>query len=255
MRCLLGAVVAMVLATSGARAEDTPPEGAPDDDTDGNKTVIVPPGPGVTVVAPTPGGGKVTAKGCTEVKVEGAPTVIVEDSTKCAPYKPYNPPEKVRIVYVYDKPPRARFAPDGSRSGLIVFGAIFHAIGSLFAWAPANAAPNDRAWALMLYTANMALAPTAARLYVGSTASGVAYATAISASIVTGYLVETHASERERAGATTVLGFLAPAFLGVMSLATTPHREDLPKEKSSTSVGVVPVVGPNSVGGAAVGMF
>lgn len=248
----------------------------------GGTTVVAPPGGGVTVVAPTAGGGTVTAHGCAVVQVEGSPAVVqgvggsVTD-TACAPYQPADAPAP-KIIYVHDRP---RFAPDGGRSTLLALGAVAQGLGSLVlgAWyaqsmqdehyecmnekgrvysggsyayqdyaSVKKACGSAGAWgSLAIYTANMAFAPTAASFQVGATKRAWIFAGAITASIAAGKLVDMNDEKDGWRGVGlggAILGFVVPATLGIVALATTPHREDLQETKpdaSLTNFGIAPV--------------
>ncbi len=197
-------------------------------------------------------------------------------------HQPYQAPP--RIIYVYGK---QRYAPDAARTGLIVLGALTQGVGSIFLGrfyverlhsehcgrryqydstgtreVSSGNCLSSALGPLAIYTATMAFAPTAARFAVGANQSGWIYAGAITASIAIGKVVDSNDSSSNGFGlASFVFGFVAPVALGIVSLASTPHREDLApsKEASVTNVGLAPIADKkNGVTGATValgGMF
>lgn len=117
------------------------------------------------------------------------------------------------------------------------YAAVKQACGSAGAWA-----------SLAIYTANMAFSPTLASFHVGATKRGWIFAGAITASIAAGKIIDMRDQDDGWNGVGTggaILGFVIPATLGIVALATTPHREDLqetkPETASFTNFGVAPV--------------
>ena len=111
-----------------------------------------------------------------------------------------------------------------------------------------KACGSSGAWgSLAIYTANMAFAPTAASFQVGATKRAWIFAGAITASIAAGKLVDMNDEKDGWRGVGlggAILGFVVPATLGIVALATTPHREDLRETKpeaSFTNFGIAPV--------------
>lgn len=120
------------------------------------------------------------------------------------------------------------------------------------------------AWgSLAIYTANMAFAPTAASFQVGATKRAWIFAGAITASIAAGKILDMTGDDRDGhrgvAWGGAVFGFVIPATLGIVALATTPHREDLqetkPESASFTNFGIAPVGdGKHGVTGASLAL-
>lgn len=280
---LAGLVLAPLLVPAVARAD---------------AAVVAPPGSDLKVSVPTAGGGTVTASGCTAVTVQGSDAVVKGDGTVadsvCAPYAPPDPTP--RIVFVDARP---RFAPDPGRSALITLGALTQAIGSLAigGWyldtmqseasrcrstgvTPYTAGGFAEYWAsherrneecgaagafgpLALYAGTMALAPTAASFYVGATRRAWVLSSVIATSIAVGKALDLRDREAwDSVGlGGAIFGFVVPATLGIVALATTPHAEDLGIEKgkdgkaSLQQLAVAPVGDRrNGLTGATVGL-
>jgi hypothetical protein len=272
--------------TSGS--ETPPPAPTPPAPTSQTTTVVAPAdGPGVTVVAPTPQGGTVTASGCRSVTVTGSPTVVDASGQPLCPFKPAEP--EIRYVYV-DRDPRPKFAPDPGRSASIALGAVALGVGSLMLggwYASSVSADYDQCrmdhartvtsngysysdygssyggcratggiGPLVAYTALMSFAPTIPRFAVGANTSGWVYTAVIATSIGIGKIFDASDSSVHDVGAAgAIFGFVLPATIGIVALATTPHREDLePKHGPSIEgVGFAPVRAPT--GGTNGAMF
>ncbi len=240
-------------------ADDDAIDGAAKAASDDSTTVVGAPGSrGVTVVAPTAHGGTVVARDCKSVTVTGSPTLVDASGQPLCPFKPPEP--EVRIVYV-ERDPRPKFAPDPERGGAIALGAVALGIGSIVlgGWYASSvgsdydacqmAHPIQRTTAygtytdynsytgcrasgglgaLSLYTALMSFAPTLPHFVVGDSTNGWIWSAVIASSIGLGKLVDmADSSVRDVGTGGALLGFVLPATLGIVALATTPHREDL----------------------------
>lgn len=259
-------LVLLSLAAPAAAEVDVPPSEDPPAPAPAppSTTVVAPPGSGVTVVAPTPGGGKVTASGCTAVQVEGGTTIVKPADASvadvaCAPYAP--PDTAPKIVFV-ESPNRPAFAPDPSRTGLIVLGALGTSLGGAITGLWYLSAHHDERWRMhdgtpswipwTAYTLTMALSPIAASLHVGATARGLGFGAAIASSIVV-----SKAFDVDRDASAVIFGFVVPTTLAVVALATTPHAEDLAPRKKGVleQIAVAPVADKtHGLTGATVGV-
>jgi hypothetical protein len=289
---LLAAASLLVAAPRAFAGDDPAPEDEPNADGaptaapkagDTPTTVIAPPGSdGVTVVAPTAHGGTVVGQGCRSVTVTGSPTVVEAGAQPLCPFKAPEP--EIRYVYV-ERDSRPRFAPDVERGAAISLGAIALGVGSIFlgAWyvnsvsdeyhACENAhwSANGGSWnygdsgchatggigPLLAYTGLMSFAPTLARFSVGDTKGGWIFSAAIASSIALGKIIDASSSDVHDLGSGGfLLGYLVPATLGIVALATTPHREDLVENKGArvSGVSVVPVTGKTGTTGGMVAL-
>jgi hypothetical protein len=254
-------------ARAGEPAADSAEADAPASPKPASTTTVVadPDGPGVTVIAPTARGGTVVARGCGSVTVTDSPTVVDARGQPLCPFKPPEP--EVRYVYVevpveVERRARPKFAPDSERGGAIVIGALAISIGALgvgswyansvhddvAACKMAHATPhtsNGYTYSdygegysgcsasggigpLLAYTSLMSFAPTLGHFVVGSTTRGWVYATVIASSIAFGKVLDASTSGVNDVGTGGMLfGFIIPTTLGIVALATTPHREDL----------------------------
>lgn len=233
----------------------------------GGTTVVqtTPGSGGVTVVAPTAGGGTVTATGCSTVVVQGNPTLVGPNGGPCPTYAPYQP-YSAQPVYA----PVPRYAPDPDRKAALLASTIFFGVGTGVAgivyliqhsndgpyqpgytdtsgvYHSGGYAPADPARArasLMTYGAILTLTPSIPRFVVGDTTKGLIFTGLRVASFATAALVDWGDKDDTKWQGPFLLGFAAPLTLGIIDLATTPHREDLiEKEKEGvTGVGVAPL--------------
>jgi len=238
----------------------------------GSTTVVAPPGSGgVTVVAPTPGGGSVTASGCATVVVNGSPTLIGPGGMPCptsgapqypnyAPYSgtPYAPPPTMPYYDV-----RPRYAPDPDRKAAQIGASIGFGVGAGIAGImymvqyseeqdrcrygryvqysdgtssyerQDNCGGGARA-SLITYGAIVTFLPSLPRFVVGDTTKGLIYTGLRGAAFATAALVDWGDDGDTKWQGPFLLGFVAPITLGIIDLATTPHREDLvEKEKAA----------------------
>lgn len=293
MRALVPALVLLTIPAISHADEPTPPPAAsaPAPASSGSTfvppgvTVVAPPGsagvtvvappqsPGVTVVAPTAQGGTVTAQGCQSVTVQGQPAVI--DPGAPCPYQPYQPPPP-QIIYI-ERDPRPKFRPDHGRSAAIALGALTQGIGSLLTLSlylkatdhysctytsspysshcdQSNAVPE-----LLLYSGLMTLAPAIPRLVVGDGKGAAFFSLGIVASIAMGKVMDASDKKFSEPGAGFALfGFVGAAAIGIVELATTPHREDLEPKKSGPSIegfSAAPLADARGTHGMTVGML
>jgi hypothetical protein len=238
--------------------------------TPGTTTVVAPPASGgVTVVAPTPGGGSVTASGCSTVVVNGSPTLIGPGGMPCpasgypnyAPYSPYAAPPPTMPYYDV----RPRYASDPDRKAAQIGASIGFGVGGgiagimyLVQWGEERDRCNNYRYvrysdgttqmekddsgcekgaarmSLIAYGTIVTFLPSLPRFVVGDTTRGLIYTGLRGASFATAALVNWGDDGDTRWQGPFLLGFVAPITLGIIDLATTPHREDLAeKEKAA----------------------
>lgn len=201
------------------------------------------------------------------------PAASTAPTTPTAPPSTATPtpedPAKTMLLR-FEAPPQ--FAPDGTRTGLIVAGAIGQALGGaltggwLVATSPeesrcqryAAECPKIGSWLpLLAYTSTMMLSPVAASLHVGAYKRSLLFSGAIFATILTSRFVDPDLRKTGYVGLEGVLlGFVAPTAIGIVALATTPHAEDLaPRKGPIEQVAVLPVAdSKHGVTGATIGV-
>jgi hypothetical protein len=180
------------------------------------------------------------------------------------------PPSAKTTLLRFEAPPQ--FAPDGTRTGLVIAGAIGQALGGaltggwLVAASPQESrcqryaveCPKIGSWLpLLAYTSTMMLSPVAASLHVGAYKRSLLFSGAIVATILTSRFVDPDLRKTGYVGLEGVLlGFVAPTAIGIVALATTPHAEDLAPHKGPIEqVAVLPVAdSKHGVTGATVGV-
>lgn len=278
---LAAAMVVAAVVTPAARADDRPTDATTVDPatlpaptppgTPGTTTVVAPPGSGgVTVVVPTPGGGSVTASGCSTVVVNGSPTLIGPGGAPCptmAPYQPYAPPPPFYDI-------RPKYAPDPDRKAAVIASSIGFGVGGgvsgimyLVQWGqdrddcrgeyvrrtdgtygyepdPSACRGGGSRTSLITYGAIMTFVPSLPRFVVGDTTKGLVYTALRGVSFATAALVDWGRDGDTEWQGPFLLGFAVPVTLGIIDLATTPHREDvIEKEKVATTgiKGVSPI--------------
>jgi hypothetical protein len=221
----------------------------------------------VTVVAPTAGGGQVTASGCSTVIVAGQPTLVTETGAPCPlqPYRPYQP-----YMAGYDRP---RYARDPDRTAALIGASVGFGVGTAVAgimYLVQQSDENDhcgrvrRVWnydtrdyrteidnskcgaaraSLLTYGAIVTFTPSLPRFVVGDTSKALIYSGIRAASFATAALVDWGENDSTKWQGPFLLGFAVPVTLGIIDLATTPHREDLEEEQRTgiRGVGAVPV--------------
>jgi hypothetical protein len=266
--------LALTLGSSLALAQ-TEEKPADSNSQGGGTTVNAPPGSGgITVVAPTAGGGTVTASGCSTVVVNGAPTLIGPGGAPCpasypgyAPYSPYAAPPPTMPYYDV----RPRYAPDPERKAAVIGSAIGFGVGGGIAGImylvqydeerdncrgyrtvrysdgttrvePDNSCSGGSARAsLITYGAIVTFMPSIPRFVVGDTTKGLIYTGLRGASVTTAALVNWGEDGDTRWQGPFLLGFVVPVTLGIIDLATTPHREDLVEKEKTGVTGMAPV--------------
>lgn len=251
--------VALLVAEGGALADDRQTGPTPVDSTaPASTTVVAPPNSGgVTVVVPTAGGGTVTATGCSTVVVNGAPTLVSPTGAPCPlpAYQPYQPYASGPAPY-YDV--RPKYAPDPDRKAAVIASAIGFGVGGAVAGVMylvqysddysrcrsghyVNYSDGTGRWekdesacggggsraSLLTYGAIVTFLPSLPRFVVGDTNRGLVYTGLRGASFATAALVNWGNNSETSWQGPFLLGFVVPLTLGIIDLATTPHREDL----------------------------
>lgn len=229
--------------------------------------MVAPPGSGgVTVVVPTAGGGTVTASGCSTVVVNGAPTLVAPSGAPCPlpAYQPYSPYAAPTTPY-YDVKPK--YAPDSDRKAALIASSIGFGVGgavsgimylvqyaeddsncgnhyvtysdgtSHYEPVTSGCGHTGSRTSLLTYGAIMTIVPSLPRFVVGDTTKGLIYSGLRGLSVATAALVDWGDNGDTRWQGPFLLGFVAPVTLGIIDLATTPHREDL-AEKVTAKPGV-----------------
>lgn len=85
---------------------------------------------------------------------------------------------------------------------------------------------NSGVASLVLYDATMTFVPSIPRWVAGDTTGALGYTAARAASVLVGTLVD-YGNGPDAWLGPFALGFMVPVALGIVDLATTPHREDL----------------------------
>jgi hypothetical protein len=259
---------ALLVVASAASADERPP--TPVAPPLGSTTVVAPPGSGgVTVVAPTPGGGTVTATGCTSVVVNGSPTMVAPGGGPCPTYAPYQPYQPAYGPPGYGQPTygqpmyaeRPRYARDPDRTGAVIASSVVFGVGagiagliylvqyntescstaydtaSGYSTSCSSNHTNART-ALLTYGAIVTLTPSIPRFVVGDTTKGLIYTAIRGGAFATAALVN-WGDKSDSWTYPFLLGFVVPITLGIVDLATTPHREDVEAQKAGIT-GVTP---------------
>jgi hypothetical protein len=267
-RAFAGTVALVLSLAHAASAGDRRTDGAAVDSSGaGSTTVVAPPGSGgVTVVVPAAGGGTVTAAGCSSVVVNGAPTMVTSTGAPCPlpAYQPYTPPP----APYYDA--RPRYARDPDRTGALIGASIGFGVGASVAGmvyliqrseessrcsygsyaepAPSGSTsggyvPDTTACSgggsrasLLTYGAIVTFVPSLPRFVVGDNTKGLVYTGLRGVSFAAAALVDWGGDSDTRWQGPFLLGFVAPITLGIVDLASTPHREDLEKKLATPGV-------------------
>lgn len=270
-RAFAGTFAFVLAFAHGAFADDRQTDGAAEDSNGANgTTVVAPPGSGgVTVVVPTAGGGSVTASGCSSVVVNGAPTMVTSTGAPCPlpAYQPYTPPAPTPY---YDA--RPRYARDPDRTGALIGASIGFGVGAAVSgvmYLVQHSEESDRCKygtyvygadgggyvkdstacsgggsraSLLTYGAIVTFLPSLPRFVVGDSTKGLVYTGLRGVSFATAALVNWGSDSDTKWQGPFLLGFVAPVTLGIIDLATTPHREDLEKQVARPGVtSVAPV--------------
>lgn len=241
--------------------------------TPGTSTVVAPPGSeGVTVVTPTADGGSVTAVGCRLVTVSGTPTYVLADGSPCpqyAPYAPYRQESPIAQRTYVDS--RARYARDTDRSTALIASAVTFGVGgaatgvaylvkstegdscsyvydSSGKYVSSTCQHASAISEYVMYSAVVGLTPSIPRFVVGDTTRALIYTGIRSASLLTAGLVNWGNGDSSWEGP-FLLGFVVPVTLGIIDLATTPHREDVEARAETAGIkGVAPVALADATG-------
>ncbi|MDI1449235.1 hypothetical protein [Polyangium sp. 6x1] len=263
------AMLAWFLAAPAVSAEEPPleplPPGAPlppniVQHPDGRTTVTRTPEEGVDVHAQT-SAGTVHAYECGRVDVDPRSNQAEASHGACPlphalPY-PYPYPAAPPPAYAYPPPPpppaiaprklKPRYAPDPARRGALIASSIIFGLGTVTTGAAylislgVNAAcgatdgcvePSKSP--LYAMGAILTITPSVPRFVVGDWGKGLLYTALRGGSFAAGTMIEwddpTHLVP-------LTFAFLAPLTLGIVDLATTPHREQLEAKKQSTATG------------------
>ncbi|MRG91278.1 hypothetical protein [Polyangium spumosum] len=270
------AALACFLAAGAASAQVPPPPleplppGAPlppniVQHPDGRTTVTRTPEQGVDVHAQTPDGA-VHAYGCGRVDVDPRATPPSPSAAQrgpcplphASPY-PYAPPP----TYVYPPPPppppaapglpglrkqKPKYAPDPGRKGALIASSIIFGLGtattgaayiiSLGASAACDASEacnvEPSKSALYAMGAILTITPSVPRLVVGDWGKGLLFTALRGGSFAAGTMIDW--DDKSHLVPVT-FAFLAPLTLGIVDLATTPHREQLEAKKQRAAGG------------------
>lgn len=233
---------------------------APDGSVDVHRT----PDQGVDVHAQTEAG-TVHAYSCSRVQLDpktaNGGTAVVQPCPQAAPspypygYYPYPPPAYYALpayyypAPVYAPPPRrSRYAPDAARTGALIASSLAFGLGTAAAggaYAASTMAPacsdlytygsdydscqaHPSKAALWTMGAFMTVTPSIPRYVMGDVGMGVLFTALRGGSFAVGALPDWKDS-------TYVLpvtfAFIIPVTLGIVDLATTPHREQMEKRE------------------------
>ncbi|MDI1476115.1 hypothetical protein [Polyangium sp. y55x31] len=224
---------------------------------DGRTTVTRTPEEGVDVHAQT-SAGTVHAYECGRVDVDPrgtTPTAAPHGACPLPHASPYPYPYMPPPAYAYAPPPppppparkqKPRYAPDPGRRGALIASSIIFGLGTATTGAAyvisfsVNAAcsatevcgvePSKSA--LYAMGTILTITPSVPRFVVGDWGKGLLYTALRGGSFVAGTMIEW--------GDPTYLvpvtfAFLAPLTLGIVDLATTPHREQLEAKKKNAA--------------------
>lgn len=110
---------------------------------------------------------------------------------------------------------------------------------------------------LIAYAGPMSFAPAIHRFVVGASTSGWVISAAIAGSIALGKLLDATTSGVNDVGAGgAIFGFIIPTPLGIVALATTPHREELVEKNGkprALGFSLTPIVNRGGASGGIVG--
>lgn len=265
----LASSLVALLGSPSAQAQERVPDSH---DGGGSTVVTAPPGSGgVTVVAPTPGGGTVVASQCSQVIVNGAPTYVTPTGEPCPQYAPYQPYGRQPV---YDQ--RPRYARDPERTGALIASSVVWGVGTMVAgvtylvqkatddcssvydssgyYTGTNCTDRSATGALITYGAIVSITPSIPRFVVGDTSKALIYTGLRGASVLIASVVDWGDNDATSWQMPFILGFAAPIALGIVDLATTPHREDLDEKAAQargvTSIAPVPVADRRGTHGA-----
>jgi hypothetical protein len=230
---------------------------------DGGVTVTRTPQQGVDVHAQTESG-TVHAWGCSKVTVDpstAAPAPAAAPAPYGAPppcpayYMPYPAYPYAPYYQPFQPPPKPRYAPDAGRTGALIASSILFGLGTaaagtgyLLSTVPGGcpvmdgnscqASPSTPA--LLAMGAFLTLPPSMPRFVVGDVGMGLLYTGLRGASFAAGAFIPWKDN-------TYVLpvtfAFVVPMTLGIIDLATTPHREQVEAKDHPAAVAKITLTG------------
>ena len=222
---------------------------------DGTVSVGRTPEQGVDVHANTPSG-TVHAYGCNRVDVDPRTRTALPPAP--CPYAAYPvaypvvyPQYQPTYVYPYPTPPhrKPKYAPDGARTGALIGSSLVFGVGTLAAGsAYVSSVTRDRhdhgRPALYAMGAIMTVSPSVPRYVVGDVGMGLLLTALRGGSFALGAFVDW---KDESYTLPVTLAFVIPVTLGIIDLATTPHREQLePKKPADTAKVRLQSLGPTA---------
>lgn len=264
--CFSMTAFALLFATGNALAQDPPPwfEPAPPDaplpptvtpNPDGTVTVTRTPEEGVDVHATTTAG-TVHAYGCNRVDVD--PNARGQGHPGPCPLAHFPPPPPPgwappppRLMYPPLKNPaqamKPRWAPDPGRRNALIASSIVFGLGTVTAGTAytfsvlSSAVCSDRlsTWctepskpALFALGAFLTVPASIPRFVVGDYGKGILYTALRGGSFAVGTLVDWNDPTYL---VPITFSFIAPLTLGIIDLATTPHREQLEGQRAQAA--------------------
>jgi hypothetical protein len=172
---------------------------------------------------------------------------------------------------------RPHFRPDPGRGAAIALGALTQGIGSLLTMSlylkaaghysctytsnpyGSHCEQSSGIPELLLYSGVMTIAPAVPRLVVGDAKAAAFFSLGIVASIATGKMIDASGKKFDDPGSGFALfGFVGAAAIGIVELATTPHREDLEPKKQGPSIegfSAAPLADARGTHGMTMGML
>lgn len=244
---------------------------------DGSVAVTRTAGGGVDVHAQT-AAGTVHAYGCDRVELDartatGAPPPPCSVMPYAYPYPLYYP-YPVLAPYTYAPPPlprpKPKYAPDAARTGALVASSVVFGLGTAITggaflvsvlkrsettcdtWgtgACTTSRPEPNTTALYAMGGLMTFTPSLPRYVVGSVGLGLLFTALRGGSFAAGAFVDW----KDKSGAVpATFAFVIPLALGIVDLATTPHREQLegraqPAARRKPSPVELAGVGPSAI--------
>lgn len=233
---------------------------------------------GVDVHAQT-AAGTVHAYGCDRVELDartatGAPPPPCSVMPYAYPYLPHDYPYPVLAPYAYPLPtlprPKPKYAPDPARTGALVASSVVFGLGTAITggaffvsvlkrsettcdtWgtgACTTSRPEPNTTALYAMGGIMTVTPSIPRYVVGSVGLGLLFTSLRGGSFAAGAFIDW----KDKSGAVpATFAFVIPLALGIVDLATTPHREELegrpqPAARRKPSPVELAAVGPSAI--------
>lgn len=248
-RCFFVTLSAVLLATRGAFAQEPPPwfePAAPETplppnimpNPDGTVTVTRTPEQGVDAHATT-SAGTVHAYGCNRVDVD--PNAQSQSPPGPCPLAQFPPPPPPRLMYPPVLAPRKalkpKWAPDPARRNALIASSIVFGLGTILSGtafavsAVTSAVCNDGPWcsgpskpALYAMGTFVTIPASIPRFVVGDYGKAFLYTALRGGSFAAGAFVDWNDPTYL---VPVTFSFIAPLTLGIIDLATTPHREQL----------------------------